>query len=627
MMPPRPNPPRRIAMYIVVTALLEQACGDSTAPPALDGTPPIVVLSLTSTSVSMPGDLVMVATASDEEGVTRVEFYERSAGAETDLTKIGEVTSEPYTAERQFLSAADNGTYEFTAKAYDAAGNVGTSNVGTATVNLEVGPPAFALSASHDRITTPGRITFAAGAVEGLTRLEIYQAGQKVGESSGSHVVVVDVSAQENGSHTYIGTAYNDAGQIGSSNPVTVSVDIRWDLMRELEGMSTDNLLYLASDAEGAAYVATTIRTEVNAVIDLNVVLSRYDQKGNRSWTRSFGGTDWESVYAVGVDPSGRVYISGYVSYGETRNADCFLAVYDASGTLLWTRLVDTPHIELVCAAATGPSGAFYLAGGVQDGNTTASRTDVLVASYDREGTKLWIREFGSLPGFYGDDIPTSIAVDPSGGVYVSGYTSGSVDGAPNRGGRDVFVVKFDGAGNKLWSRQLGTEHHDFVNSLAADPDGGVYVAGGEDHPELRFGQFGDALLARYSFAGALMWVRLLDGGHFDDAWDVAADQNVIQLVGRTSRGTTGELTEGTQGPSDAFLAQLSRSGELLSARLLGGPSHDGASGVALGPPGDVYVSLSSGGGLPGLPNPGRVLARHRPEQKQGVVPITLTSE
>jgi hypothetical protein len=608
----------RLHPLALSAALILASCGDDSAPLGVDTTAPTLSLILSSHDLTGPGALGLSVTADDDVGVVRVEFYERIAGAETDPVKIGEDASEPYGVERTFLSAADNGNYEFTAKAYDAAGNVGTSNVGSATVNLEVGPPAFTISASHDHITTPGRITFSADAAAGLTRMEIYERGTKVGESTESinpPSVSVDVSGRDNGSRVYVARGFGSDAEIGFSNPLPISVDIRWDFIRSLPGMSTDYSLQVASDASGAAYVATTIRSESNAVIDLSVVLAKYDQEGNQSWTRSFGTSDWETLYSAGVDNAGRLYLSGHIHYrteGDTRNPDCFLALYDASGSHLWTRLMETSLSDVLCVTATGPGGDFYVAGVVEEGHSGGGRSDVFVSKYDPSGNQVWRREFGSGPGALGDDILTSIALDPLEGVYVAGYTSGSMDGTPNQGGRDIFVVRLDRNGNRLWSRQYGTDFHDFGNSLAADPDGGVYVAGGRDHPDFRFGRYGDVLLLRYNSEGALLWNRQLDGGSFDDAWDVGADQDGVWIVGTTAAGTSGQFTERTQGPVDAFLARLSSGGDILETRLLGGPGADGASGLALAPNGDVYVTMRTQGGLPGVPNPGGVLARHR---------------
>jgi hypothetical protein len=70
------------------------------------------------------------AAASDNVGVSRVEFYRGTTLISTD-------TSEPYTASLT-VSSADNGNVGFTAKAYDAAGNTGLSS---AAVNVYVSPP------------------------------------------------------------------------------------------------------------------------------------------------------------------------------------------------------------------------------------------------------------------------------------------------------------------------------------------------------------------------------------------------------------------------------------------------------------------------------------------------------
>jgi hypothetical protein len=159
--------------------LILASCRDDSAPLEVDTSPPTLSLSLNSQDFSAPGTLSLTVAAEDNVSVARVEFYERIAGADPDPSKIAEDASEPYGVERPFLSAADDGNYEFTAKAYDAAGNVGTSSVATVTVNLEGAPSTFTISASHNRITTPGQITFSAEPVGGLSRLEIYEGGHQ----------------------------------------------------------------------------------------------------------------------------------------------------------------------------------------------------------------------------------------------------------------------------------------------------------------------------------------------------------------------------------------------------------------------------------------------------------------
>lgn len=97
-------------------------------PQVADTTAPTVSLAANSTSFTTAATLTLTATATDNVGVTKVEFYD---GA----TLIGTDTTSPYTASAS-LTHAMNGTRQYTAKAFDAAGNTSTSAAVTVTVNI-----------------------------------------------------------------------------------------------------------------------------------------------------------------------------------------------------------------------------------------------------------------------------------------------------------------------------------------------------------------------------------------------------------------------------------------------------------------------------------------------------------
>lgn len=471
---------------------------------------------------------------------------------------------------------------------------------------------SFTITASHERITTPGRITFTAESAKPLARLEVYEGARMVGESVGtldSHRAGIAVTGADNGAHIYVAKGYDASGNVSQSDPVTVEVDIRWDLVRTLEGISAPS--FAGTDAAGALYIFGTNQTNSDVSFDNDAYLTKYDADGNRLWIRTFAGPAFEIGSSAWLDPSDRVYLSGQTFDRGAPTWDGFLIAYDALGSTI--RIQRGRERFGTGVAATDASGSYYQARNFTDAVIT-------VGKYDRDGNTLWTREFGSAPGTL--CLVQDIAADPFGGVYVGGYTTGSVNGTPNRGGHDVVVVKFDADGNKLWASQHGTADSDFARSLAADPDGGVYVGGERDHPDAEYRlvhgwPYSDALIARYASNGTLLWVRHLDGG--DSDWApygsaVVVDRSAVYLVGATRASTTsrGELSEVKQGASDAFLAKLSREGALLSLRLLGGPGRDYATGVALGRNGDVYVGLHTEGGLPGVANPGAALARHR---------------
>ncbi|HEX3068969.1 MAG TPA: Ig-like domain-containing protein [Thermoanaerobaculia bacterium] len=96
-----------------------------------DITPPTVSITAPLNGATVVGTVSINATASDNVGVTKVEFYVDGALKSTDTTS-------PYSYSWDSTSVA-NGSHALTAKAYDAALNVGTSIAVNVTVNNPTG--------------------------------------------------------------------------------------------------------------------------------------------------------------------------------------------------------------------------------------------------------------------------------------------------------------------------------------------------------------------------------------------------------------------------------------------------------------------------------------------------------
>jgi hypothetical protein len=118
----------------------------------VDTTPPTVSASESGTT----GNIALSATASDDVGVVRVEFY-------VDNVLKGTSTAAPYSTTLDSKTLV-NGTHSLVAKAFDAAGNVGTSSAvsfsvsNTTTVTQLVANSSFE-SGSTSWTATSGVIT------------------------------------------------------------------------------------------------------------------------------------------------------------------------------------------------------------------------------------------------------------------------------------------------------------------------------------------------------------------------------------------------------------------------------------------------------------------------------------
>jgi Beta-propeller repeat len=117
-------------------------------------------------------------------------------------------------------------------------------------------------------------------------------------------------------------------------------------------------------------------------------------------------------------------------------------------GTWTGTKQLGTAGLDFGYGVAVDSSGNVYVTGyteGGLDGNTSAGNFDIFLVKYDSAGTKQWTRQLGTTEW----DVGSGVAVDSSGNAYVTGYTPGGLDGNTSAGGEDIFLVKYDSNGVK----------------------------------------------------------------------------------------------------------------------------------------------------------------------------------
>src|SRR5438477_3062986 len=92
-----------------------------------DTTPPATSVTAPAAGSTVSGTVTVTATASDNVGVTKIEIY-------LDDALLSSGTSSPFSTSWN-TATATNASHTLTSKAYDAAGNVGTSSAISVTVN------------------------------------------------------------------------------------------------------------------------------------------------------------------------------------------------------------------------------------------------------------------------------------------------------------------------------------------------------------------------------------------------------------------------------------------------------------------------------------------------------------
>ena len=210
-----------------LAAVARDAAGHETTSTAIDVT---VLNDLTAPSVAVinpvngqtvSGMLTVGANASDDVGVTSVQFLLDGAPLGTPDTAV------PFDATWLSTSTAD-GPHTVTAVARDAAGRETTSTSISVTVRNDFSAPAIALTAPTASAIVSGAVTVTANASDdvGVTSVQFMLDGAPLGaaDSAAPYAAVWSTAAATNGAHTLTAVARDAAGQETTAAAITVTV-------------------------------------------------------------------------------------------------------------------------------------------------------------------------------------------------------------------------------------------------------------------------------------------------------------------------------------------------------------------------------------------------------------------
>lgn len=295
----------------------------------------------------------------------------------------------------------------------------------------------------------------------------------------------------------------------------------------------------------------------------------------NYSWTFS---TPAAAGNAVARAADGSVYVvgdtNGNLGDGTLANQgarDIFLTKYDGSGNVAWRRLLGTSADESAAGVAVDASGGVYVAGATQGKlgdniGANAGKSDLFVVKLDANGNRLWAQQLGTTE----DDAATGVAVDGNGGVYVAGHTSGALGGAVSAGQRDALLARFDAANGALtWTRQLGTAANDKATSVTADGTG-IYVGGttggimpGVPAATTYMGAT-DFFVAKFDASGNQTWTQQMGTPEDDILSGIAVFSGKVYVTGHTNCNLAGTNAAGDVGITYDLFAVSFRIGDGL---------------------------------------------------------------
>ncbi len=242
-------------------------------------------------------------------------------------------------------------------------------------------------------------------------------------------------------------------------------------------------------------------------------------------WVRRYATQGTDIINALCLDRDGNIYCAGYTT--PSGNTNMLVLKYRPDGTLVWAREYDGPAagIDIATSIVVNNSGNVFITGYA----TTTTGPDYCTIRYDSLGNQEWVRFYDGPVS--GSEYATAITLDNQGNVIVTGYSPGS--GTAD----DYCTIKYSPDGTQRWVARYNNpaaNSNDRAVGVATDPQGNVYVTGQS------IASNWDYLTVKYNANGSQQWAARYngDGNGVDYAAAIVVDESGNCYITGSSMGS-----------------------------------------------------------------------------------------
>jgi hypothetical protein len=281
----------------------------------------------------------------------------------------------------------------------------------------------------------------------------------------------------------------------GLMQPVLrLGVDMQW--AKTFGGEYYDQGRSVQQTADGGYIVCGITMSYAADIEDIWVI--KTDADGNKLWDKTFGGKDINVGTSAQQTTDGGYIVCGSTSYYRDDGEDIWLIKTDAEGNKLWDKAFGGDGINVGYSVQQTLDDGYIVCGITQYyeiDNTTAR-----LIKTDAFGNKLWDKIFSDQMG------TAAISVQPTtdGGYILCGWASSY---KPFE--EEVWLMKTDADGNKLWDKTFGGKGLAYANSVQQTTDGGYILCGRTGSYET--GKM-EALLIKADAKGNKLWDKTFEG-------------------------------------------------------------------------------------------------------------------
>ena len=217
-------------------------------------------------------------------------------------------------------------------------------------------------------------------------------------------------------------------------------------------------------------------------------------------WTKTFGTKNDEVSLSIKQTKDKKFIIvanSSVYGVGGVTSSKILLIKFDKNKQIIWQKILKNKTLKYVTSLIVTDEGDFIILG--KNLKKDRGSANIFIMKTNSDGKTIWEKTFGGE----GNDYPESITKSKDGGFVIAGVTN-----SYGNGEADIWILKIDDNGEKIWSKFIGGVFDDFSKTIITTKGGNYIFAGSlqksaNGEPEL--------LLIKLNKKGKIIWKKSVD--------------------------------------------------------------------------------------------------------------------
>jgi hypothetical protein len=258
-----------------------------------------------------------------------------------------------------------------------------------------------------------------------------------------------------------------------------------------------------------------------------DIGIENKNKVNNKSFINAFGTNWYEFGWGLTQTNDGGFIITGRKEVRSTKSYDMITIRTDENGFGIWEKTFGGSGNEEGYSVLQMHDGNILSVG---YSSSYGNGHEIFVVKTDLSGHKLWQKTYGGS----NRDVGHKVITTNDGNILIVGQTN-----SPGiaYGNDDVWLLKIDFDGNEKWNKSYGLQNHEVGYDILELDAGGFFIVGYRDF----YNQSGkDILIIKVDNNGNKVWEKTIgvDGLYNEKAYSISKSKNYGYLITASTNTT-----------------------------------------------------------------------------------------